>query len=120
MQPSGCPGDGGPPIVAYYDRRLFTKKTNHCTDIGNQLVDSKGFRVPDSPASYSAARDHIPRSDGGRPRGAAQRNQIYDTLQRLSENRNPLVAGLSTFHDAEGLTLSEGLGSPHKAAAYKH
>jgi hypothetical protein len=31
-----------------------------------------------------------------------------------------LVAGLSTFHDAEWLTLCEGLGSPHKAAAYKH
>ena len=46
--------------------------------------------------------------------------QIYDTKQRLSENRNPLVAGLSTFHDAEWLTLCEGLGSPHKAAAYKH
>jgi hypothetical protein len=46
--------------------------------------------------------------------------QIYHTIQQLSENRNPLVAGLSTFHDAEWLTLCEGLGSPHKAAAYKH
>jgi hypothetical protein len=45
---------------------------------------------------------------------------IYDTIQQLSENRNPLVAGLSTFHDAEWLTLCEGLGSPNKAAAYKH
>jgi hypothetical protein len=27
---------------------------------------------------------------------------------------------LSTFHDAEWLTPCEGLGSPHKAAAYKH
>jgi hypothetical protein len=25
-----------------------------------------------------------------------------------------------TFHDAEWLTLCEGLDSPHKAAAYKH
>ena len=32
---------------------------------------------------------------------------IYDTIQQLSENRNPLVAGLSTFHDAEWLTYAK-------------
>jgi hypothetical protein len=51
---------------------------------------------------------------------AEQLQHDWSFYARPNQLLPPLVAGLSTFHDAEWLTLCEGLGSPHKAAAYKH